>query len=131
MIVVDSSAIVAILLDEPERANFRDIVAGEAHCVISAVNVHESGCVLRSRLGPGGETRLWTFLREADVQIVPFDETQARAAIAAFDSFGKGLRAKARLNLADCAAYALAETLNAPLLFKGGDFVHTDVTAAS
>jgi uncharacterized protein with PIN domain len=50
MIVVDSSAIVAILLDEPERARFRDIIASEAHCVISAVNVHESGCVLRSRL---------------------------------------------------------------------------------
>jgi len=73
---------------------------------------------------------LWTFLREADIQIVPFDETQVRAAIAVFDRFGKGVHAKARLNLADCAAYALAQTLAAPFLFKGGDFIHTDATPA-
>lgn len=61
------------------------------------------------------------------MQVAPFDEIQARAASEAFGRYGKGIHAKARLNLADCAAYALARSLSAPLLFKGNDFTHTDV----
>jgi ribonuclease VapC len=66
-------------------------------------------------------------LAECEIEIVPFDEAQLRAAVAAFDRYGKGIHPRARLNLADCAAYALAATMNAPLLFKGNDFAATDV----
>jgi ribonuclease VapC len=66
-------------------------------------------------------------LTDCEIEVVPFDMTQARAAAAAFDRYGKGVHSKARLNLADCAAYALAMSLDAPLLFKGDDFSQTDV----
>ena len=70
---------------------------------------------------------MWWFLQiENDFEIIPFDEAQAREALAAFDRYGKGIDPKARLNLSDCAAYALAKTMNSPLLFKGGDFAETD-----
>ena len=68
-----------------------------------------------------------THLVDNQIEIVPFDETQVRAAAGAFDRYGKGVGPKARLNLADCAAYALAITMNCPLLFKGDDFTETDV----
>jgi ribonuclease VapC len=73
---------------------------------------------------------MWRFLRQDnDFEIVSFDEPQARDALEAFDRFGKGLHAKARLNLSDCAAYALARSMKAPLLFKGDDFSATDALA--
>ena len=64
------------------------------------------------------------------MEVAPFDEAQARTASTAFDRYGKGVDPKARLYLADCAAYALARSMNAPLPFKGDDFVHTDVGLA-
>jgi ribonuclease VapC len=70
-----------------------------------------------------------SFEIENDFEIVPFDEAQVRAAAAAFDRYGRGIHSMARLNLADCAAYALAMTMNAPLLFKGDDFSATEVRA--
>jgi ribonuclease VapC len=79
------------------------------------------------RHGNAAPARLWRFFEENGFEIVPFDELQAREAHAAFDRFGKGIDSKARLNLADCAAYALAKSMNLPLLFKGDDFPHTDV----
>ena len=73
---------------------------------------------------------MWRFLQvENDFEIFPFDEAQAREALAAFDRYGKGVDPKARLNLSDCAAYALARSMNCPLLFKGNDFSETDITA--
>jgi ribonuclease VapC len=72
---------------------------------------------------------MWQFLRrDNDFEIVAFDEMQAREALVAFGRYGKGISPKARLNLADCAAYALAKSLNSPLPFKGNDFAATDVT---
>lgn len=71
--------------------------------------------------------RLWRFLTENEIEIIPFDEPQVRAAATAFDRYGKGIHSKALLNLSDCAAYALAKTVNAPLLFKGDDFAETDL----
>jgi len=127
MIVVDSSALLAILLHEPEKQAFESIVARDERCVLSAVNAHETATVLRVRHGPQAVERLWQLLIESEIEIVPFDETQVHAAAAAFDRYGKGIHANARLNLADCAAYALAATMNAPLLFKGDDFRATDV----
>lgn len=128
MIVVDSSALIAIVLNEPEREAFEAIVIVERG-VMSAVNVHESACVLRTRLSEDGVALMWRLMAEFEIEIAPFDAAQARAAIAAYGRYGKGVDSKARLNLADCAAYALAKTLDWPLLFKGADFSATDVRA--
>jgi ribonuclease VapC len=103
MIVVDSSALIAILFDEPEKQAFETIVAGDERCVMSAVNAHETATVLRVRHGPQAVTRLWQLLADSEIEIVPFDETQVRAAAVAFDRYGKGIHATARLNLSDCA----------------------------
>jgi ribonuclease VapC len=129
MIVVDSSALIAILEYESDAATYATIIHQADRLLISAVNVLETGMVLRARHGEAAVDRMWRFLRsENDFEIVPFDEAQLRAATAAFDRYG-GIHSKARLNLADCAAYALAATMNAPLLFKGDDFTATDVNA--
>ena len=131
MIVVDSSALIAIFFREPEGLAFQDRIDGDERCVISAVNVHETACVLRGRLGAVAVDGFWRWLVENELEIAPFDEAQVQAAAAAFDRYGKGISSAARLNLADCAAYALAKTLNAPLLFKGEDFTSTDIARAS
>jgi ribonuclease VapC len=130
MIVVDSSALIAVLEKETDAASFAAAIEQADRLLISAVNVHETGIVLRARHGIVATDRLWRFLQvENDFEIIPFDETQAREALSAFDRYGKGIDPKARLNLADCAAYALARTMNCPLLFKGNDFTQTDVKA--
>jgi ribonuclease VapC len=129
VIAVDSSALIAVLFEEAEKQTFQDIIDGEERCVLSAVNAHETACVLRSRHGIAAVARFWQWLIDNEVEIVPFDEVQVRAAAVAFDRYGKGIDPKARLNLADCAAYALARTANCPLLFKGDDFAATDVRA--
>ncbi len=130
MIVIDSSALLAILFDEPEKQAFEDIVTGTEPCAISAVNAHEVACVLRIRLGFAAVAGFWELLNDNWIEIVPFDEVQVRTAAGAFDRYGKGIHSKARLNLADCAAYALAKTMSAPILFKGDDFTHTDIVPA-
>jgi ribonuclease VapC len=130
MIVIDSSALLAIHFEEPEGQSFQDIITGSERCIISAVNVHETASVLRLRRGLVAVAGLWEMLRDNEIEIVAFDEVQARAAIEAFDRYGKGINSKARLNISDCAAYALAKTMNCPLLFKGNDFTQTDVQPA-
>jgi ribonuclease VapC len=128
MIVVDSSALVAILEHEPDAAIYAGAIREAERLLVSAVNVHETGMVLRIRHGAASVDRMWRFLRdENDFEIVPFDEAQLREALAAFRRYGKGIHSKARLNLANCAAYALAMVMNAPLLFKGDEFTATDV----
>jgi ribonuclease VapC len=130
MIVVDSSALCAVFFDEPEKGAFQTILDGDERCIISAVNAHETACVLRGKLGQAAVAEFWQWLTDNRVEIVPFDAVQAREATAAFDRYGKGID-PARLNISDCAAYALSKTMNAPLLFKGDDFSATDVQVAS
>ena len=84
-----------------------------------------ASCVVATAGRPSRD--FWQWLIDNEVEIVPFDELQARAAAVAFDRYGKGIDPEAQLNLADCAAYALAMTMNCPLLFKGNDFTATDV----
>ena len=128
MIVVDSSALLAIFEGEPDAATFATAIAEADRLLISAVNVYETGIVLRVRHGDAAPARLWRFLLEDnDFEIIPIDQRQAHEALTAFGRFGKGLDARARLNLADCAAYALAKSMNLSLLFKGDDVTHTDV----
>jgi ribonuclease VapC len=129
VIAVDSSALIAVLFEEAEKQAFQDIIDGEQRCLLSAVNAHETACVLRGRHGIAAVARFWQWLIDNEFEIVPFDEVQVRAAAVAFDRYGKGIDPKARLNLADCAAYALARTANCSLLFKGDDFAATDVRA--
>lgn len=131
MIVVDSSALCAVFFSEPEKSAFQAILDGEERCILSAVNAHETACVLRSKHGRAAVDEFWQWLTDNRIEIVPFDAMQAREAAAAFDRYGKGIAQKARLNLADCAAYALATTMNAPLLFKGNDFAETDIKGAA
>jgi ribonuclease VapC len=86
--------------------------------------------VLRGKLGQAAVVEFWQWLTDNRIEIVPLDAVQAYEATTAFDRYGNGLHPRARLNLADCAAYALARAMNAPLLFKGDDFAATDVRAA-
>ena len=131
MIAVDSSALVAILEAEPDAAIYAKAIQEAEALFVSAVTVLETGIVIRARRGEAGLVRMWCFLvDDNDFQIVPFGKEHAREALAAFASFGKGMQSQARLNLCDCAAYALAKSMNVPLLYKGNDFSQTDVRAA-
>ena len=127
MIVIDTSALIAILNDEPERVPFSAAIAAADRRLISALIVHETGLVMFGRHREQGLNDFWELISFIEAEIVPFDEAQARAALAAFTRYGKGIHPKARLNLCDCASYALAMTHRAPLLFKGNDFSATDV----
>src|ERR1700722_11862708 len=111
MIVVDSSCLLAILQNEREKRAFEVALAGDDSYVMSAVNVHEALCVMRGRHGPDGVARFWELFAAAEIEIMAFDEPQVRAAALAFERYGKGINSKSALNLADCAAYALAKTM--------------------
>lgn len=131
MIVIDSSAIIAIINGEPERDGFIAAIQATDRALMSAVNVHETGLVLRGRFGAGAVTDMFGLLAALDIEVVPFDLLDARIALDAAERYGKGISSVARLNLCDCAAYALAKGLGAPLLFKGDDFPQTDIVAAA
>lgn len=129
-IVVDTSAIVAILRNEPEKDRFVDAILASRPRLMSAVSLQEAGMVVAGRFGDGAEWQpLDALLTRLEVEIVAHDAELAGIARAAFLRFGKG-RHRARLNFGDCAAYALAVSNDFPLLFKGGDFGQTDVVAA-
>ena len=91
------------------------------------MNVYESGIVIGTRRGRERIAQLTAFINEMSIEIIPFVEPYISGALDAYMRYGKGVDPKARLNLGDCAAYALAKAVNAPLLFKGDDFVATDV----
>ena len=131
MIVVDSSALVAILEDEPEAANFLRIIQDAPHRLISAVTAYETGIVIGARRGWESVSDVPTLIEQLGIEIVPFGETQVPDALAAYKRYGKGRHPKARLNLGDCVAYTLAQNVNAPLLFKGVDFSETDVAVCA
>lgn len=130
MIVLDTSALIAILFDEPERAAFLAIIADADARLISALTLYETRLVTRAKGGHAALADLDELLAEIRPEIVPFDATRMRASEATYARYGKGIHAAARLNLVDCAAYALAIERSAPLLFKGDDFTATDVLIA-
>jgi ribonuclease VapC len=127
VIVVDASALVAIGDDEPDADRFLEKLERSPSC-ISAVNYVETGLILmgRRRLATQGDLDKW--LSGLGVKVTP-DENLATAALAAYLVYGERYH-PAKLNLADCFAYALAKQLNAPLLYKGDDFPLTDVRSA-
>lgn len=124
--VIDTSALLAMLLDEPERRAFAQAIEAAERRALSAANFVEASMILEARYGAEGVRELDRLLAVADVEIVPVDREQAEAARDAFRAYGKGRHA-AGLNFGDCFAYALAAVRGEPLLFKGNDFTATDV----
>lgn len=128
--VVDTSAVVAILQREPERDRFADVLAGANDPLISAATLFECSIVMHRRGGDRAVERLDELLLSAGVRCVALDISHVHAAREAWTHFGKG-RSPAALNFGDCFSYALATTTGRPLLFKGDDFAQTDVTPAT
>lgn len=124
--VIDSSALLAILQDEPERRMFIEVIEAADTCSLSVVNLVETALVLESRRGPEAGRTLDAFIAKAGIELVPVDAEQAAMARSAFARFGKG-RHPAGLNFGDCFAYALAKISGDSLLLKGNDFSRTDI----
>ncbi len=127
--VVDTSALLAIFLAEPERKQFLDLITQGDTRYISAANVLETGIVLEARRGEAAGREFDLFLHRAKLEIVPVDSDQIEIARVAWRKYGKGRHA-AGLNFGDCFAYALAKVMGEPILFKGDDFTHTDLSPA-
>jgi ribonuclease VapC len=124
--VLDTSAILAILLDEPERRAFNEAIEIAETRVVSAASFVEASIVIEARFGSEGLRDLDLFIDKAGVEIAAVDAEQAYVARRAFSRFGKGRHA-ASLNYGDCFSYALATVLGEPLLYKGDDFRQTDL----
>jgi ribonuclease VapC len=125
-VVIDTSALVAIFLSEPERQRFLDdIIAAETR-LVSAATVLEAGIVLEARRGESAGREFDLFVVRANLQIIPVDAEQAELARSAWRRYGKG-RHPAGLNFGDCFSYALAKATGEPLLAKGTDFASTDL----
>jgi ribonuclease VapC len=127
--VIDTSAVVAILFDEPDQNLYDEAIERAPVRLISAVTRVELSFVVEGRKGEAGRERLERFLVMTGSEIVAVTPQQAEVAIHAFRRFGKG-RHRAALNIGDCFSYALAVATEHPLLFKGDDFIHTDVYPA-
>jgi ribonuclease VapC len=128
--IVDSSAIVAIVRREPEADLFAAAIDRDVGPRLSAASFLEIAIVIDSRRDPAIGRRFDAFLVSAGITIEPVTERQARIAREAYRDYGKGSGHPARLNFGDCLAYALARDLGEPLLFKGTNFAHTDVRSA-
>ncbi len=129
MIVLDTSAVIAILAQEPEAGSFALAIERASGCLISAATVVEPGLVVTVRYGEPGGVELDELLRGAEVETVPVTVAHAQLAREAFLRYGRG-RHPARLNFGDCFSYALAKATGLPLLFKGDDFSQTDLQPA-
>ena len=128
-IAVDTSAIIAILLDEPESEAFKAVLGASAGNFCSMVTFVESFMASTGRFARGSLDLHSEFMSDLGIATVPLGQDQADSAAEAFLRFGKG-RHPAKLNLGDCFSYALAKSLNAPLLYKGEDFAQTDIASA-
>jgi ribonuclease VapC len=127
--ILDTSALVAVLYGEPEARDFVERIRAADICRISVANHVELSMVVESQLGPDGARQADAFLRRAGVVVEPVTIEQGDLARQAFLDFGKG-RHKAGLNFGDCFAYALSRATGEALLFKGGDFALTDIRRA-
>jgi ribonuclease VapC len=128
--IIDTSALIAILRDEPEAMSCARAIEGTASRRVSAANFVEAAVVIDGSRDPVASRRFDDLFREAELVIEPVTEAQARIAREAYRDFGRGSGHPAKLNFGDCFAYALARVTGEPLLFKGDDFSHTDVTPA-
>ena len=124
--IVDTSAIIALLRNEPDAVAIGEAMQRSQVCRLSAVTYVEAGVVIDSNRNPVLSRRLDDLIRDVRMRIETVTPQQAQIARQAYRDFGKG-RHKAGLNFGDCFAYALAKDLDEPLLFKGTDFTHTDI----
>ncbi len=127
--VMDTSALIAILLGEPEAESLSRAIAEDAERLVSAFAALETGIVIEARKGEAGSREFDLLLKNAHMKIVPMDAEQMKLARLAWRNYGKG-RHPAGLNIEDCCSYALAKHSGQPLLFKGDDFSKTDLPLA-
>ncbi len=125
--VIDTSALTAILLGEPEAESFARAIAADPRRLVSALSALETAIVIFARKGASGVRELDLLIHGAGLTIVSLDGDQVQLARAAYEKFGKGHH-PAALNLGDCGSYALARSSGEPLLFKGNDFSRTDLS---
>jgi ribonuclease VapC len=128
--IVDSSAVLAILFAEEDAETYAEAIESAAECRISAVNWLETAIRIDLSGDPIASNAFDDFMREAGVSVEPVDFEQVQIARGAYRAYGKGTTHPARLNVGDCFAYALAKLASEPLLFKGNDFAQTDLTSA-
>jgi ribonuclease VapC len=124
--VLDTSALLVLLLDEPEAEQFRTAVEDDETRLISAATLLETALVIESRKGEAGGRELDLLVHKAEMAVVPVEQTHVDEARRAYRRYGKG-RHPAGLNFGDVFAYALARASGEPLLFKGDDFARTDI----
>jgi ribonuclease VapC len=124
--VIDTSALIAILLNEPEAVQFAGAIAADARRLLSAASALETGIVIEARKGSAGGRELDLLLHRARIEVVPLTVSHVEIARDAWRRFGRGNH-PAGLNFGDCCAYALAQSSGEPLLFKGQDFAGTDI----
>jgi ribonuclease VapC len=125
--VVDTSALVAIFLLEPEAERFAQAILEAPRAAISAANLLEAGIILDARIGREDSSELDDFMANVGIEVEPVTAGQVRVVRDAYRTYGRGNH-PAALNFGDCFAYALAKTTGLPLLFKGDDFAQTDIT---
>ena len=131
MIAVDTSALVAIIFDEPERSSFKHTLELASKALISPVSVVEAKMVVQNRRGQRAVILLDDLLTQPMFEIAPIGAAEVDAAYRAFVAFGKGSGHRAGLNFGDVFSYALAKVHGLPLLYKGDDFIHTDIRSAA
>ena len=128
MIVLDSSVLVGIIKSERDSERFLDLLAGE-ECAIGAPTLVETRLWCAANLADQASRWLEDFVNGAEVSVLPFSRAMADVASRAFVLYGRASGHPAKLNFGDCLAYAVSAVMRAPLLFRGGDFGHTDVLA--
>lgn len=128
--VVDTSALICVINAEEEAPAFKSLLRSADMVQISLATVFEASCVARDPRFRGGAVRLGALLDVLDMDYVPFDLDQMRVARVAYERYGRGSGHRAGLNMGDCFSYALSKSRGLPLLFKGDDFIHTDIEPA-
>jgi|SRR5271169_1193210 len=124
--VIDTSALIAILLEEPDFHKYLKLMQADDKRLLSAASLFETSMVLEARAGASAGAELDLFIHDADIEVVPVDREHADAARRAWRKYGKGNH-RASLNFGDCFTYALAKISGEPLLAKGADFSQTDL----
>jgi ribonuclease VapC len=128
--VIDTSAVLALFLNEPDAPRLELAIESDSNRLISAASVLEAAIVLGARFGDAGERELDLFLHKAKVQVAVVTEEQVEVGRLAYRRYGRG-RHTAGLNFGDCFSYALSKTSGEALLFKGADFLQTDIEAVA
>lgn len=128
--VIDSSAILSIFFNEPERRHFNELIASAPIRLMSTGSYLETSIVLIARYGLQGLSNLKLYCSTASIELVDFDNEQVNIAVNAYAKFGKG-KHPAALNFGDCMSYALSKVRVEPLLFKGDDFTQTDIESVT